>query len=166
MGYYFPICSEICILVKKALKSDTTLTAVPFFSKFFEIHLILPLHQPRVEVGIAVLIPLAPFVGQAMFCNKKGLMIGALDPTFDTTFHVDGWGNTVILLLESFADADKPIKESAIPENPQSVLDWLSECWNPHENVFSPGQYTLKLANIGPNFVSWRWMSRRERRKM
>ena len=93
-------------------------------------------------------------------------MIGALHLTFDTTFYVVGWGCNVIMLLESFADADKSIKESAIPENPQSVLDWLSECWNPHENVFSPGQYTLKLANIGPNFVSWRWMSRRERRKM
>ena len=69
------------------------------------------------------------------------------------------------MLLESFADADKCIKESAIPENPQSALDWLSVCWNPHENVFSHGQYTLKLGelHIGPTFASWRW---RERRRM
>ena len=52
------------------------------------------------------------------------------------------------MLLETFADADKPIKESVIPDNPQSVLDWLSECWNPHENLFSPGQYTLKLGEL------------------
>ena len=84
-------------------------------------------------------------------------MIGALDTTFYTTIYVGGWGGNVILLLESFADADKPIKESTIPKNPQSVLDWLSECWNPHENVFSPGQYTLKLGelHLGPMFASW-----------
>ena len=83
-------------------------------------------------------------------------MIRALHPTFDRTSHVESWGGTVIMLLESFADADKCIKESAIPENPQSALDWLSECWNPHENVFSPGQYTLKLGelHIGPMFAS------------
>ena len=75
-------------------------------------------------------------------------MIRALHPTFDRTSHVGGWGGTVIMLLETFADADKPIKESVIPDNPQSVLDWLSECWNPHENLFSPGQYTLKLGEL------------------
>ena len=41
-------------------------------------------------------------------------MIGALHLTFDTTFYVVGWGCNVIMLLESFADANKPIKESAI----------------------------------------------------
>ena len=66
-------------------------------------------------------------------------MLRALDPTFDRTSHVETWGGTVIMLLESFADANKPIKESAIPENPQSAFDWLSKCWNPHENFSHPG---------------------------
>ena len=80
-------------------------------------------------------------------------MIEALDPTFDTTFHVESWGSTVIMLLESFADADKCIKESAIPENPQSVLDWLSECWNPHEILSHPGSTHSSLVSsiLGPS---------------
>ena len=79
-------------------------------------------------------------------------MIVALDPTFNTTFHVESWGGTVIMLLESFADADKCIKESAIPENLQSVLDWLSECWNPHENLSHPGSTDSNLVSstLGP----------------
>ena len=75
-------------------------------------------------------------------------MIEARHPTFDRTSHVEIWVSTVIMLLESLADADKPIKESTLQKNPQSVFDWLSECWNPHGNVFSPGQYTLELGEL------------------
>ena len=57
--------------------------------------------------------------------QHKGLVVAALDPAFNTTSHVGRWGSTVTLLFESFAAADKPIKEGVIPENLQSVSGWL-----------------------------------------
>ena len=59
--------------------------------------------------------------------------VGAQDPTLDTTFYVGGWGATVTMLLKSFAETHKSIKESVTPENLQSVSDWLM-CWNSHGN--------------------------------
>ena len=59
--------------------------------------------------------------------------VGAQDTSLDTTFHIGGWGATVTLLLKSFAEADKSIKESVMPKNLQSVSDWLM-CWNSHGN--------------------------------
>ena len=82
------------------------------------------------ELGTAGLIQLPPLVVQDIFLQqgvsqRKGLEVETLDPAFYTTFHVGRWGRTVALLLESFAAADKPLKESVIPENLQSVSGWL-----------------------------------------
>ena len=116
------IFSKNCTSVKNAFKCDATMTAARFLQRRFSQSQSTS-SSTSFEGWYSCSHPTSSSGRPSPALHV--MMVGAPDPTFDTTFCVCGWRGTVTPLLEAFAAAGKPIKPSAIPKNLQSVFDWL-----------------------------------------